>query len=376
MMKLLVIAPSLRNTSPGSRFRIEQWMPHLERAGVSCTYTGFENERLHEVIYTKGNYVRKAGEMMRAMGRRVLLTSKVRNYDLVFIFEEAARIGPAVLETFISWLNVPVVYDFCDPVYLPYVSPTNRHLARLKCFRKTKTICRLADHVLVGNEELAEYARRYNSRVDVVPITIDTDIYTPKGETPPDLEHVPVIGWSGSHSTLRHLDGVRKALSALARIRRFRLEVIGADPYKVDGVETKCRAWSAGREVSDLRGFDIGLMPLPDDPWTRLRSHLKVRQYFGVGLPSVVSPVGVNAELVQDGVNGFWATNDHQWLDRLARLIDDASLRRKMGRAARNTIEQRYSAAIWAEKVLGVFQDVLERRSQPQPTTPVSEQSL
>lgn len=376
MTKLLVIAPSLRDTSPGSRFRIEQWIPYLERAGVSCTYAGFEDERLHEIIYTRGNRIRKASEMIRALGRRVRLTSCVRDYDVVFIYEEAARLGPAVLETLIKWSGVPVVYDFCDPIYVPYVSPTNRHLARLKCFGKTKAICRLADHVLVGHEELAEYARRYNDRVDVVPITIDTDIYTPRPEPPSDSDHIPVIGWSGSHSTVPHLDRVRKVLASLARIRRFRLEVIGAGPYKVEGVETESRAWSREREVSDLQGFDIGIMPLPDDQWTRLRTHLKVRQYFGVGVPAVASPVGVNKEVVQDGVNGFLAENDNQWLDRLVRLIDDTSLRRRMGRAARETIEARYSANIWAQKVLGVLRDVVKRRAQSQPHAPVREQSL
>ena len=375
MTKLLIIAPSLRNTSPGSRFRIEQWIPHLERAGVSCTYAGFEDERLHEIIYTKGNRIRKASEMIRALGRRARLTSRVRDYDIVFLYEEAARIGPAVLETFIKWRNVPVVYDFCDPIYLPYVSPSNRHLARLKCFGKTKTICRLADHVLVGHEELAEYARQYNDRVDVVPITIDTDVYRPRPERPSDSDRVPVIGWSGSHSTVPHLDRLRKVLASLARLRRFRLEVVGAGPYKVEGVETESRAWSHEREVSDLQGFDIGIMPLPDDRWTRLRSHLKVRQYFGVGVPAVVSPVGVNKEVVEDGVNGFWATNDNQWLDRLVRLIDDVPLRHRMGRAARITIQKRYSAETWANKVLRVLEDVVQRRAQSPSAVAIREQN-
>ena len=108
-MKLLVIAPSLRNTSPGSRFRIEQWIPHFQEKGVDCTYAAFEDETLHELIYSKGNTLRKAGAMLRALGRRASLARRVRELDMVFLFEEDARIGHAILERAIRWLGAPMV---------------------------------------------------------------------------------------------------------------------------------------------------------------------------------------------------------------------------------------------------------------------------
>lgn len=353
-MKVLVIAPSLRNTSPGSRFRIEQWMPYLEAAGVCCTYAAFEDERLHELIYTEGNYLRKAGAMIAALGRRISLMRSVQEFDLVFIYEEAARIGPAILERWIHWLGLPVVYDFCDPIYLPYRSPRNHHLARLKCFGKTASICRLADEVLVGNEALAEYAARFNRRVSVVPITIDTRRYRPKTTTRPAGEP-PVIGWSGSHSTVAHLDGTRDVLREVAKQRSFRLQVIGSASYRLDGLEVESRPWSATTEVEDLHELDVGIMPLPDDSWTKLRSHLKVRQYMGIGLASVTSPVGVNREVVEDGVNGFLADSKEEWVRKLLCLIDDPELRLRLGGEARRTIENRYAADVWARRVLAIF---------------------
>jgi len=359
-MKLLVVAPSLRNTSPGSRFRIEQWLPYFEAAGFSCTYAAFEDETLHELIYTKGNYVGKTSAILQAFGRRVSLTSRARDFDLVFLYEEAARIGPALLERAIRWLGVPLVYDFCDPIYLPYRSPMNHQLSRLKCFGKTASICRLADHVLVGNDALADYALQYNSKVTVVPITIDTRIYRARETTRP-LGEPPVIGWSGSHSTVPHLDGIRSVLQELARIRRFRLLVVGAPAYRLEGVDCVARPWSAAREVEDLHEMDIGIMPLPDDTWTRLRTHLKVRQYMGAGISAIASPAGVNRELVQDGVNGYLAEGAEEWLDRLVRLIDDPSSRLAIGRRARATIEERYSGEIWAARVLQILNQVLGR---------------
>jgi len=354
-MRVLVIAPSLRNTSPGSRFRIEQWMPYLESEGVEFTYAPFEDEELHQIIYTQGNRLEKAHRILRAFARRFGLLPGLRRYDVAFIYEEAARLGPAIVERLIARLGVPIVYDFCDPIYLPYKSPSNQHLSYLKFFGKTAAICRLARQVIVGNEDLAAYARRYNSAVTVIPITIDTTAYQPRPSAMPHEGEVPVIGWSGSHSTVRLLDERRDMLRDLRKKRVFRLGVIGTPRYHVDGVEVDARPWRLESEVEDLYTFDIGIMPLPDDPWVRLRTHLKSRQYMGLGIPCVASPVGVNRELIRDGVDGMLAARDEEWTRKLALLIDDAALRRRLGAAGRKTIEERYSAAQWAPRVLQIL---------------------
>jgi glycosyltransferase involved in cell wall biosynthesis len=335
-------------------------MPYLEANGVACTYAAFEDEALHELIYTEGHYLRKAGAMLRALGRRLSLTRRAREFDAVFLFEEAARLGPAILERALRWLGLPMVYDFCDPIYLPYRSPRNHHLSRLKCFGKTASICRLADHVTVGNEALADYARRHNPNVTVIPITIDTRTYRTR-RLVATSDGPPVIGWSGSHSTLPHLDTLRPVLQELSRRRSFRLLVVGSPEYRIEGVECSSRDWSSGRELQDLHEMDIGIMPLPSDPWTSLRSHLKVRQYMGVGLPSVVSPVGVNRALIQQGVDGYLAASEDEWLSCLTRLLDHAELRREMGSKARATIEKCCSSEIWAGKLLQILNRVVAR---------------
>jgi glycosyltransferase involved in cell wall biosynthesis len=203
--------------------------------------------------------------------------------------------------------------------------------------------------VLAGNDQLATYARQFNPHVTVAPITIDTDAYTPRAWHP--LPAVPTVGWSGSHSTVPHLDTIRAALAELAERRRFKLRVLGTRRYELPGVEVEAGDWCPATEVADLSTFDIGVMPLPDDQWTRLRSHLKVRQYMGVGVPSIVSPVGVNRELIQDGVNGYLAATTEQWLERLILLLDDHELRCSIGRAGRKTIESHYAARDWSTVV-------------------------
>ncbi len=360
-MRLLILAPSLRNTSPGSRFRVEQWMEHWERDGVECVYRSFEDEQLHNVIYTRGNRAQKAMQIALAFGRRFGLLGSVRDFDAVFIYEEASRIGPAIIERLIARTGVPIIYDFCDPVYLAYKSPTNSYLSYLKFFGKTATICELAAKVLVGNDELGDYARQHSQDVHLVPITIDTDQYQPRSwpKTPPAR---PIVGWSGSHTTAPHLAGLADVLRRLKSARDFELEVIGAPSFSLPGVDLKPIPWRAATETADLSRFDLGIMPLPDDEWTRLRSHLKIRQYMGLGIPCVVSPVGVNKELISDGENGFLAVSDDEWVEKVSRLIDDPALRQRLGEAGRRTIEERYSAKLWAPRVLEMIRVAIAGR--------------
>jgi glycosyltransferase involved in cell wall biosynthesis len=330
-------------------------MPFLEREGVEWEYGAFEDQALHDVIYTQGNLGRKAWHMLRALARRARALRDLPRFDLVFVYEEVAQIGPALLEQFLARRGLPIVYDFCDPIYLRYKSPTNRYFSYLKFFGKTRTICRLARHVIVGNRYLAAWAEPYSRALSVVPITIDTDWYQPREWLPPAPGQVPIIGWSGSHSTVPHLDSLRSSLRELAKHKKFRLRVIGVSHYELPGVEVEARPWRVDSEVEEIRAFDIGIMPLPSDAWTARRTHLKVRQYMGLAVPAVVSPVGVNTEIVRDGVNGLLASSESEWVARLTRLLEDRKWRRELGKAGRRTIDEHYSARVWAPRVLGIM---------------------
>jgi len=244
--------------------------------------------------------------------------------------------------------------DFCDPIYLPPPADStgNQWFRFLKFVNKTADICMLSSHVLVGNEELAHYARRFNPNVTVVPITIDMEEYVPRASRP---ANPPVIGWTGSYSTVPHLETVRSALEKLGTMRKFEMRVMGTESFSLAGVPTRSEPWQSRREVPFLHECDIGIMPLPDDPWVKVRSHLKVRQFMAVGVPCVASPVGIIPELIQDGVNGFLANSEQEWIEKLSMLIDDPELRARLGERARATMLQRYSGRIWAQTVAKVI---------------------
>jgi glycosyltransferase involved in cell wall biosynthesis len=360
-MKVLAIVPSVRDISPGQRYRIEQWESALGPQGVDIRYAPFESERLRAVLYQPGHTAAKTAEILRGIGRRLRLLPSLDAVDLVYIYREAAPVGPAVLERCIRRSMVPYVFDFDDAIFLPNASDANRHVAWVKCPGKVRSICRLAAHVMVGNRYLADQARRWNPNVTVVPTTIDTGKYRVRSR---DSAGPPVIGWTGSHTTARYLQLLAPALERLARRCTFRLRVIGATDLRFDGVDVEFVRWRSETEVEDLGPVDIGVMPLPDDPWTRGKCGTKALQYMALGAPAVCSPVGVNTDIVDDGVNGFLASTEDEWVDRLARLVESRGLRERLGAMARATVERSYSVEVAAPRVLEVFQAAVRTRQR------------
>ena len=351
-MKVLALVPSLYDTAPGQRFRIEQWARYLEQDGFHFTFLSFEDQDLHEVIYQRGKYGRKVYLLACACWRRLVEASWVRAYDAVWIHREAAGLGPALVERLVARQGVPVVYDFDDPIWLPYRSPTHGRLSCLKCPQKVAAICRLASIVVVGNRLLARFASQHAKHVYVVPSTVDLDRYRP---VRPSTGGEPLtLGWTGSHSTLPFLELIRNPLRSLAATEVFRMLVIShTDRVRLDGVpvEVKAKQWRASTEAEDLQEADIALAPFPDSGWTPWRCHGKILQYMASGIPTVASPVGMVNDYISDGVNGYLAQTDNEWSGKLTTLIREPGLRQKMGAAGREIVEQRYSARVWAARV-------------------------
>lgn len=355
-MRVLALMPGLYDTSPGQRYRLEQWEPLLRERGVEITWAPFEDDELHSIVYKPGQMGKKLQLVTRNLARRLSTINRARKYDLVYILREAALLGPPVFERLLYQQRVPFVFDFDDAIFVSYRSPSNGYLSYLKFASKTKTICRLASHVMVGNPYLAEYAGAVNENVTVIPTTIDTVKYR---VAPPKTTDGPiVIGWTGSFSTVQHLDTLRGALKKLAQTEKFRLRVIGTPTYELSSVDVEAMQWRAATELEDLHAIDIGVMPLPDDNWSKGKCGLKALQFMALGIPTICSPVGVNTDIIQDNENGFLAMSESEWVDKLTRLLRDAELRRRLGDAGRVTVEQRYSAATQAPRVYEIFKSV------------------
>ncbi len=357
--RILVLANKAPGIAPNQRYRSEQWAPRLKRDhGIELDLVPFESPELTDVLYARGHHARKAALVARDFIRRSQVILKARQYDAVLVVREAALIGPAIYERIVAWTGKPLVFDFDDAIWAPGPDINNGVFTHLHFFGKTSTICRIADLCTVGNEYLADYARKRNRNTVVVPTSIELDDYPIIAE--PSSTEPFVVCWTGSASTLAHFEYAREALERLASEIPLAVKIICSHPPKtpIAGAEMRFVPWRAESEARDVGDCHVGIMPLPDNKFTRGKCGLKALQYMATGRPVVLSPVGVNTNIVRHGENGFLASSPDEYVDALLQLARSARLRSRMGAAGRKTVEESFSAEVAAAKFASAVRSV------------------
>jgi glycosyltransferase involved in cell wall biosynthesis len=365
---MLALSP-VPEEGAGCRFRVAQYVPALESAGVHVTISPFFTTEFFRLVYQRGHALKKSLLFAeRAVDRFRTVTERAR-YDVIFIYREALPIGPPIVESLFARANgLALIYDFDDAVYLPNTSEANRAIAALKWPRKVKSIVRRSDCVIAGNEYLAAWARTYSDAVRVIPTCVDTDKFVPRAvahargvRLQPD-PGVPTIGWIGTPTTVPYLLSLQSIFQDIARTHPFVLRICGAGAdVRMPGVKVDNVPWTLDAEVSLFNTCDIGVYPLSDDEWARGKCGFKAIQFMACGVPVVAAPVGVNREILRDGVNGLLAASTAEWVEKLGRLLANASLRAALGAAGRATIEAEYSLKVNAPKVVAAVHDAVER---------------
>jgi glycosyltransferase involved in cell wall biosynthesis len=275
---------------------------------------------------------------------RLAMLSGMRRYDLVVI--QKKLFGPLQFKA-LKLANRNLVYDMDDAVMFHEIERrepvTGKFFAR---FASTAARCR---GVIAGNGYLAEFARvargewqHESSAVLVLPTPVDTRTIVPKVHEP--RNDGLRVGWIGTRGNLEHLKSIAGPLGkVLGSMPGSRLKVVSdAEPQMV-GVPLEYKSWRAEEELADLQSFDVGIMPLVDNLWTRGKGGFKLLQYMAAGAPAVASPVGINREILRHGENGFLAVDDAEWETVLRQLLDDIDLRRRVGLAGRATVERSYA---------------------------------
>jgi glycosyltransferase involved in cell wall biosynthesis len=360
-IRVLALSP-IPEEGAGCRFRIAQFMPYLNANGFEVTLSSLFTPDFFRLVYRQGHHARKAAGFAGLALRRLQSLRAASAYDLLLLYREIFPIGPAVVERLLALPGrPPIVFDFDDAIFLPSVSDANRLIAALKFPAKVASIVRLSDHVLAGNDYLAAYARRHNENVTVLPTCVDTSRFVPR-RTPAAGGQPPVVGWIGSPTTGTYIRGLARILRRVHEQHPFTLRVSGtAEPLAIDGVSCDNVPWALDREVELFNTCDVGVYPLEDDEWAKGKCGFKAIEFMACGVPVVASAVGVNRELIQDGVNGFLASTDDEWVEKLGRLLSDASLRARFAAAGRRTIEAGYSLQVMAPRLAATLRTVVEQ---------------
>ena len=353
-MRVLFIAPHPIE-GPSSRYRVYQFLPYLQSCGVEARVRPFVNSKLLHLAFEQGRSFTKTIGLVGATMRRCVDALGAGKWDIIYVHRDAFPFGPPVFERAFKRLGKRLVFDFDDAIFLRSGIYSN-FWDRFKDLAKPAKVIRMADRTVVGNEYLRQYAARHSDRVSVLPTVVDTDYYTPASRA--SGQGPLTVGWIGTPSSGRYVEDLLPVFRELAATGQFRFECIGLQPFPTDGLDIRFKPWSLDTEVADLHGFDIGIMPLYDDAEAKGKCGLKLLQYLAVGIPTVSSPVGVNADMIRPMENGLLASSRSEWTEALASLAEDAELRARLGAAGRETAEREYSLHVAGPLMLAILEAV------------------
>lgn len=354
----ILFLPKYDRKSASTRYRFMQYFPALEARGIHYTVSPFfDDEYLHQK-FARGRAC--LGIILRSYLRRLKIILSAKKYDLLVIHSETLPYCPAVLEWYLRRRHIPYVFDYDDAIFHNYDQSGN-FIIRLLLSNKIKNVARHASFITAGCAYLMQHARQVNDRVKIMPTVIDLETYS-RVRLPVQQEGRTFnVGWIGSPSTTEYLHVIHPALQALSKTHDLVLTLVGAQPITLEGVRVKFIDWAEETEIDEVLQFDVGIMPLPDLPWTRGKCGFKLIQYMACGLPVIASPVGVNTEIVQHGVNGFLCETSAQWQEALTCLMQSPALRARMGNAGRKRVEAHYCKQVLADEMLRIFEMAARR---------------
>lgn len=310
-------------TVASSRTRVYQYLPHLKKEGIEY------------IVLSCGTKTKTVFALLK-----LLLFANFHN--IVFIQKVLL---PDFYRRFLMLLNGNIVFDFDDAIYTYDAVSYGKEKKRIeKVYRpRMEGILQISKLVVIENEENATFVSAFCKNILKITGPIDTDRYISKKPGHLPSEKV-TVGWIGSFSTTPYIEEMFSCLTRLVAIYPgITIKLIGATRFDTGGLPVIFTDWSLPTEVMELGDFDIGIMPMPDNKWTRGKGGYKLLQYMAMGIPAVASPVGINCNLIEDGANGFLASSEDEWVDKLAQLIADKDLRERMGRKGRGTVEEKYS---------------------------------
>jgi len=339
--KILVVCPYPEDVAPAQRLKYEQYFKSWEEAGYDLTVSPFMTKAFWNVVYKKGHFIEKALWTMWGHILRIRDLFRLPFYDGVYTFLWVTPFGPPIYEWLFAKLNKNFIYDIDDMVFLGHVSAANKFILKLKGRSKMIFLMKKAKHVITCTPALDEFVRQFTSETTDISSTINTETY--KARQDYSVGNEIVLGWSGSHSTSKYLHLLDNIIKELSTSIPLKLKVIGDASFSMEGVKTESKQWNREDEVAELSEFDIGLYPLPDEPWVYGKSGLKALQYMALGIPTIAVDLGANKRIINSGENGFLVNSESEWKESILKLIESEELRRKVGTNARETVVNKFS---------------------------------
>ena len=352
--RVLFLTPYPLGIAPSQRFRFEQYFEILREKGFEFDVKPFLDEQAMGFLYSRGNFFQKVWKVKLGLLKRLVQLFQLGKYDFVFIHREAAAVGPPFFEWLITKVfKEKVIFDFDDAIWLKNTSTTNSVITFFKRYENANNLSKWAWKVSCGNDYLANHARQFNQNVAVNPTTIDTvNLHNRIREFSDDKI---TIGWTGTHSTIKYLESLIPVLRKLESEFEFKFLVIADRAPEFELKSLEFVSWNKQTEIDDLLKMDVGIMPLENDKWANGKCGFKALQYMALGIPAIVSPVGVNTKIVDHNQNGWICDSSKEWEKILREILTKNIKLQEFSAAARIKIEQHYSVNSNTSNFLHLF---------------------
>jgi glycosyltransferase involved in cell wall biosynthesis len=356
--KILIICPFPEGEAAGQRLKYEQFINHWEENGYKVEISSFMDHEMWKIVYTKGNYLKKALGTIKGYLRRIKDIFRLKNFDIIYVFMWVTPFGTSLFERIVRLLSQNILYDIEDNAMMTQSSSLNPIMKLFKSSEKIKFLIKNSDYVITSSPFLNDDCIKLNSKKlsTFISDAIDLKKYTPNNTY--SNNNIVVIGWTGTFSSKMYLDLLRNVFLELNKRVKFKLRVIGNFNYELPGVNLEVINWTKANEITDLQGIDIGIYPLTQDQWVLGKSGLKALQYMALGLPTVATDVGTNPSIISHMKNGWLVKTEDEWIEALETLINNPDLRAKIGEEARRKIIENYSIEVTKDKYLSILNEL------------------
>ncbi len=352
--KKILVLPRYESQAASSRYRFYQYIPHLKAQGWDVAVKPLLSNNYIKYLYEKKPL--PVSEIVLGYFKRIIQLLNKKTFDLIWLQQELLPWLPSIIENTLISGKSKIVADYDDAFFHRY-DQNKSFFVRNLLKNKIDLVMKYADLVLAGNNYLLERAKLSNGNVKLFPTVVDINNFK---NSNPIKDDVFTIGWIGSPGTAKYLNIIEDALKEVSLDKDIRINLIGANNIEINGVSINHIKWDENTEVEEISKFDVGIMPLPDDPWERGKCGFKLIQYLSCNIPVVGSPVGVNQEIIINGVNGFQASSKDEWIKYIRFLKDNKELTIKMGANGRRIVEEKYSLNGNVVKLIDYFNELLQ----------------
>ena len=353
-MKIILLVPAPANISPGQRFRFEHYLGLKDATEKEFVIKSFFSNYSWSLLHVNNHLIEKSLGVLSGFIKRFLILFTLYKYDFVYIYREAAPVGPPIFEWLIGKVfHKKIIYDFDDAIWVSAFSTANPFAGYIKCNWKVSYICKWSHIISVGNQFLAGYAKQFCKDVRIIPTVVNT---VTKHNQLKNQDVLPLtIGWTGTFTNFAYLDIIIPSIKKLHENYNFIFLIIANKDPLYKEIQYIYKPWDVNTEIEDLLNMHIGVMPLGNTELELGKCAFKAIQYMSLGIPAVVSKIGANKDVVTDGANGYLADSDNEWYDKLEFLLKNAQVRTNMGKKAREFIILNYSVESTKKDFFNLF---------------------